>query len=247
MKATLIALMTLAGMASASSLTEIATMDTLVGSMSTVGTVATLDGYNQKVYSLDGAYINGTETSVVSALKGGSGVVTFAGWINLDSSAPQYNTIIGWGETGKGFKFGVKGDDLFYVTKNVKESVPDFAIPKGDWVLVALQYNTATKNVRLTGWNGDSTISADVTDNTTMHAITVESFSIGSANGNATSGNENFKGMISGLKVYTSDDFVGADVIAEAVGTAPKYIPEPATATLSLLALAGFAARRRRK
>ena len=250
MKKTLIALFALAGVASAA-LNEIASMEELISDMDTVGTVGTIDGYNQTVYTLDGAYINGTNEDVLTALNGTSGVITFAGWINLASDATQYNTLIGWGESGTGFKFGVKDDDLFYVTKNVTETVKGFSIAKGEWTMIALQYNVANKNFRLTATTTDGQYYT-VTDNTTMNAVTVNKFAIGSANGNATSVNENFDGMLSGFKVFTSTGYENNSTIAAALGAAPTLVvtpavPETTTATLSLLALAGLAARRRRK
>lgn len=83
-----------------------------------------------------------------------------------------------------------------------------------------------------------------------MNAVTEEKFSIGSANGNATSGTENLNGMLSGFKVFTSEGFETNASVYTALGDAPTLLPtapEPTTATLSLLALAGLAARRRRK
>ena len=244
MKKTLIALFALTGVASAA-LTEIADMEELIVGMTTVGTVGTVDGYNQTVYTLDGAYVGGTNEDVLNALNGTSGVITFAGWINLAGDATQYNTLVGWGASGTGFKFGVKDDDLFYVTKNVKETVKDFSIAKGEWTMIALQYNVTNKNFRLTATTTDGQYYT-VSDNTTMNAVTVNEFAIGSANGNATSGSENFDGMLSGFKVFTSTGYENNSTIAAALGAAPVLIPEPTTATLSLLALAGLAARRRR-
>ena len=53
----------------------------------------------------------------------------------------------------------------------------------------------------------------------------------------------------SGLEVINASEFVTYEIKQLNSGVAITYnvIPEPATATLSLLALAGLAARRRRK
>ncbi len=126
------------------------------------------------------------------------------------------------------------------------ETVKGFSIAKGEWTMIALQYNTANKNFRLMATTTDGQYYT-VADNTTMNAVTVNEFAIGSANGNATSGDENFDGMLSGFKVFTSTGFEDNSTIAAALGAAPEVVPEPATATLSLLALAGLAVRRRRK
>ena len=246
MKKTLIALMALAGVASAA-LTEIATYDSLIGGMTTVGNITSSDEYDKPVYTFDNsAYIGGTNDAVVNAITSSTGTVIFAAWVNLATDASQYNTLVGWGESGKGFKFGIKDDDLFYVTKNVKETVKDFSIAKGEWTLITLQYKPSDKNVRVLATTVEGQYYG-ISDNTSMNTVTTEQFSIGSANGNATSSNENFDGMISGFKVFTADNFVGNTEIAAAMGPAPVLIPEPATATLSLLALAGLAARRRRR
>ncbi len=107
MKKTLIALFALTGVATAA-LTEIADMEELIVGMETVGTVGKADGYNQTVYTLDGAYIGGTNADVLNALNGTSGVITFAGWINLASDAKQYNTLVGWGRAEPGSNLASK-------------------------------------------------------------------------------------------------------------------------------------------
>ncbi|MEE1265453.1 MAG: PEP-CTERM sorting domain-containing protein, partial [Akkermansia sp.] len=72
-------------------------------------------------------------------------------------------------------------------------------------------------------------------------------FAIGS--GNSGNSREPFNGQIAGLTIFTSSSVIGGvNDVTKYMGTvAPVAIPEPATATLSLLALAGLAARRRRK
>ncbi len=79
-----------------------------------------------------------------------------------------------------------------------------------------------------------------------------QTFAIGS--GNSGDAREVFNGQIAGLTIFTSDSVIGGvnDITAIMGTTAPVMeaeptIPEPTTATLSLLALAGLAARRRRK
>ena len=282
MKKTIIALLALSGVASAA-LTEIADMEDLIAGTSTVsettGTkVTTVAGYDQTVYSLSSddynwvdnsvnktqsrgaAWINGANESVVNAITSTTGgVVYVAAWINLASDATQYNTIFGWGEQNKGFKFGVKDDDLFIVTKNRTEKTGNFTIKRGEWTLVAVGFNTAADatdeamlRIHATSTDGQM-YSYKWSDGTNgdilpMHTPGTLTYSIGSSNGNATSGNEDFDGMIAGLKVFTSTSFETNPTIATAMGAAPTMtVPEPTTATLSLLALAGLAARRRRK
>ncbi|MGN0868201.1 MAG: PEP-CTERM sorting domain-containing protein [Akkermansia sp.] len=249
MKKTLITLLALSTGVASAALTEIADMDTLVQGMTAVGSPTTVDGYNQTVYNMNGgAYVNGTAEAVINALKGSTGVVTFAGWVNLDTAANQYNMLVGWGASGTGFKFGIKDDDLVYVTKNVTETVKNFSIAKGEWVMVALEYRTSDSAVRLLATPTSGQMYTVDSGLGTMNPVTVEKFSIGSANGNATSNDENLNGMLSGFKIFTSDGFENNAAVYTALGDAPTLlVPEPATATLSLLALAGLAARRRRK
>ncbi len=285
MKKTIIALLALGGIASAA-LTEIADMEDLITGMSTVSStsgtkVTTVAGYNQTVYSLSSdnhdwvddsgvsrtesrgaAWINGADEDVVNAITSTTGgVVYVAAWINLASDATQYNTVFGWGESGKGFKFGVKDDDLFIVTKNRTEKVGNFSIKKGEWTLVAVGFDTAADatgenmfRIHATGTNGQmysykwSGASNDGGDILYMNTPKTLTYSIGSSNGDATSEGEDFDGMIAGVKVFTSTSFETNSAIAAAMGSAPTIaVPEPTTVTLSLLALAGLAARRRRK
>lgn len=276
MKKTIIALLALGGIASAA-LTEIADMEDLIAGTSTVSsttgtTVTTVAGYDQTVYSLSSddyntesrgaAWINGADTDVVNALTSTTGgVVYVAAWINLASDATQYNTVFGWGEQGKGFKFGVKDDDLFIVTKNRTEKVGNFSIKKGEWTLVAVGFDTAADaadenmfRIHATATDGQmytykwSDANSNNANMLYMNTPGTLTYSIGSSNGNATSGAEDFDGMIAGVKVFTSTGFESNSTIAAAMGSAPTIaVPEPTSATLSLLALAGLAARRRRK
>ena len=243
MKKTLIALMALAGVASAA-LTEIADMSELIDGAKTAGTI-TLDstGYDQNVYTLDnGAWYGISNEDLVSTMGKNTGVITMSAWINLDS-ATNYNIVFGWGEEKTGFKFGTKGDDLAFVTKDKLESVSPRSIKAGEWTLVSFSYNLGDTCFRL---YVDGT-NQGYTDNRVSNPASVKEFAIGSPNGNKTGGNENFSGQIAGVKIFYSEGWVEGSEIVKAMGSAPvAAIPEPATATLSLLALAGLCARRRR-
>ncbi len=116
--------------------------------------------------------------------------------------------------------------------------------------MVALEYRLSDSAVRLLATTTAGQMYTVTSGLGTMNAVTEEKFSIGSANGNATSGGENLNGMLSGFKVFTSEGFETNASVYAALGDAPTLLPtapEPTTATLSLLALAGLAARRRRK
>ncbi len=229
---------------------QLATLSTLMSEGTTVGTVTDLSfNYAERdtVYSFDGAQVGLTDEQVVNTLAGNTGIIVIASWIKLDTNASQYNTIFGWGEAGTGFKFGTKNDDLFLVTKNVKESVKNFSIAKDVWTLVALQYNLENKQFRLTATEANGQFYT-VTDNTVVNPVTTQQFSIGSANGNATSGNENFDGLIGNLTIYTVSGWQNNSDIYNVLGGAPTLIPEPSAfgllAGLGAIALVGT---RRRK
>ncbi len=118
------------------------------------------------------------------------------------------------------------------------------------WTLVAL-------SIDLDGGTASGRLYVSGTDDQyysknfgTMNAADASTFAIGS--GNSSNDRELFTGSIANLTVFTSDvaQMQNSD-IAAAMGAAPALapvaVPEPATATLSLLALAGLTARRRRK
>ena len=160
-------------------------------------------------------------------------------------------------------QFGLKDQDLCAVTRNVTEHYDTSSnIEKDQWNLVALTIKsisiTPTAEGVTTSTPALTMVLRDVTDDLTYQSSDKtynapqsagNKFSILSADSNATT--DTFKGLLSGVGIFTSTGN-GTDVtnqaIATAMGAAPMLIvPEPATATLSLLALAGLAARRRRK
>ena len=136
-------------------------------------------------------------------------------------------------------QFGLKDQDLCAVTIKSTSITP---------TVEGVTTSTPALTMVLRDVTDDLTYqSSDKTYNAPQSAG--NKFSILSADSNATT--DTFKGLLSGVGIFTSTGN-GTDVtnqaIATAMGAAPMLIvPDPATATLSLLALAGLAARRRRK
>ena len=265
MKKTIITLLALAGVAgAATTFTEIVSMDDLITeTTATVGTsVGTIPGYNQTVYTMNGAYTGLSNSTLTAAMTGDSDYVYVAAWVNISStSANDYRILFGWGENNTGFKFGIKGDDLCIVTKNQTEKVGGFSIQKDTWTLIAVGFYAGADSdgenmfrIHCTGTDSqmytykyDTTPDANKNEMKPMTASTTNTFAIGSSYANKTSEGENFDGLISDLTIFSTSGFASNSEIATALGNAPKLVPEPTTATLSLLALAGLAARRRRK
>lgn len=245
MKKTLVTLFACTGFASAATLTSIATMEDLVNAGTNNG-VTTVDGYDQIVYSFteSTAITNITNTALSEAIAGDQWV-TIAAWVKLDSNADTYNTIFGWGETGKGFKFTLKDQDAAFVTKNVQETTAGTnVITKGEWSLIAISFagDASTSNsVRfINGTGGSNYYTRNYSD---WNVPSTDKFAIGSQL--ADSVNEGFNGEIAGLTVFTStEQATGAELAA--VMSIPTIVPEPATASLSLLGLAALMIRRRR-
>ena len=114
--------------------------------------------------------------------------------------------------------------------------------------MVALTINIAEWDARAyQGTTGDYWTDTDIGNNSKLwnSPTNADLFAIGSKN--STSNEKAFLGKIGGVVILSSDGYLTTEQIVTALGAAPKSIPEPTTATLSLLALAGLAARRRRK
>lgn len=249
MKKTLVTLFACTGFASAATLTSIATMEDLVNAGTNNG-VTTVDGYDQIVYSFteSTAITNITNTALSEAIAGDQWV-TIAAWVKLAENADTYNTIFGWGESGKGFKFTLKhtdkGEDAAFVTKNVQETTANTSvITKGEWSLIAISFagdDSTSNSVRfINGTSGSDCYSRNYSD---WNVPGTDKFAIGSQL--ADSVNEGFNGEIAGLTVFTStEQATGAELAA--VMSIPTIVPEPATASLSLLGLAALMIRRRR-
>ncbi len=260
MKKTIIALLALAGGAFAE-LTEVATMsDLLSGTNINFGTgVVKVSSDSATGYSFtgEGAITGITSTTLSEAITDGTGFLTIAAWIK-PSDLSGAESIFSWGGQNTGFKFGISGTAPQLTTKEVADNTPGattMQMSKADWYMLAVTIDLAgdgsgdRDTYFFIGADGYTSLTRSGNWNTLYPGNDVgtdeDVFGIGSGNGN---GNRDlFEGTIANLTVFTSDSVATAAELKTAMGnTAPILIPEPATATLSLLALCGLAARRRR-
>lgn len=247
--------MALASVASAVELTTIATMDQLVGA-ATSNSATKVDDMSVTTYSFsDGAYIGGiTLAALNNALQDSSKYITIAAWVNM-SDTNGVEAIFGYGAQQNGFKFCTNGAGLQYTAKGVADKdTANVGLTANTWTLVGISFKGGTDAA-----NGAKYIAGTANNNYFTRNLggfglpgeTDQTFAIGS--GNSGNARETFNGQIAGLTIFTSDSVIAGvnDVTAIMGTTAPKSlaapsVPEPTTATLSLLALAGLAARRRR-
>ena len=127
--------------------------------------------------------------------------------------------------------------------------------PKGSRLSVAAitQGSTSWYTVALTAQNNQLTLSVLDSTASLIATTTVTSQYTGSLN--SVSGYVNYKfvshSYIDNLAIYdkalTTEQLADLTKYEVAHQTIPQTVPEPTTATLSLLALAGLCARRRRK
>ncbi len=248
----LLALAASFGMASAVTLDELVTMDELVNGATLGSGVELATGYSDSdtVYTFDGtgAILDITNSTLADAFAQGSGKFVIAAWVKTTNSIST-QSIFSTGGQSNGFKFDLTSGGLELTLKNVGDyaSNDDLIDRTGSsWTLVAVSMDIAGGNASgrlyVTDTNGryySKTLG-------TMTISNPSTFAIGS--GNSNNDRELFTGSIANLTIFSSDAAqMQNTVIAQAMGPAPVQVPEPATATLSLLALAGLAARRRRK
>lgn len=247
----MIALLALSGIASAA-LTELATMDDLINGITLgVGVTNTSDLYTEgTVLSFSDArtpVIGIENSSLASTINAKTGYLTIAAWINPTSVSEH--SIFSWGGQQTGFKVAIKNGKPQETTKWVadhNEDGCDAITMNGDWQFIAFSIaldGTATSRV-LMGENAGRYWSNKAWGNWNGEAST---FAIGSARSEEYA--DSYLGDIANLTIYYSTSAATqADLQAAGITDLKPVLktPEPATATLSLLALAGLAARRRR-
>ena len=242
--------MALASVASAVELTTIVTMDELVAA-ATSNSATKVDYMSVTTYSFsDGAYIGGiTLNALNSALQDSSKYITIAAWVNM-SDTNGVEAVFGYGAQQNGFKFCTNGAGLQYTAKGVADKeTAGVGLTANTWTLVGISFKGGTDaadGAKYFAGTGNSNYYTRNLGGFALPSAADQTFAIGS--GNSSNARETFNGQIAGLTIFTSDSVISGvnDVTAIMGTTAPVLLPEPATATLSLLALAGLAARRRR-
>ena len=150
----------------------------------------------------------------------------------------------------RGIAFGINNGNLDVLAKSVDHNkLTSTTLVKDTWYHLAFTYSN-TANLLTFYVNGDSVGSLTPSDNvsglyTSYCPTTNEGAAIGAASQDLVTGSiqGDFNGHIAELKLLNST--LTQSQILNAAHL--EIIPEPTTATLSLLALAGLAARRRRK
>ena len=256
--------MALAGVVCAESKTswtmdELAALATNTGTKAAVSTEWTYGNGNVYTFS-NGSYLGGfSDSDLLSSIGLADGTcITIAAWVRAESLS-GYQAIFGYGGNGEGLVLTLKNGDFMYISDGVAErgSAPS-KLEAGEWGLIAMSFVVGSKattndqgDVSYTTSNGriHDALGGFYTRQIGSYATpdaADQLFSIGSRNG--SSAKDTFTGDIAGLTIFTggTTGVNYADIQAR-LGSAPVLVPEPATATLSLLALAGLAVRRRRK
>ena len=255
MKKTLIALMALAGVASAYDVwTFDATTADKNGTVTTAPITINIEGFGQTsttaVTYVDGSYsyVVAPEGSDFSTGSGAtSNAFTLMTYVNFDTitSGTEY-FIFGTGETnGGGTAINYIGGQLSLSQKTKSHNTTTGVSLEADtWYHIALAYDGSDNSMDVFV-NGELQKSITLTGDYVAPSNSKIYFGAGSTNG----GQDDFAGSIAQFQIVQGVALGASDIKAIAIPAAPETpsVPEPATATLSLLALAGLAARRRRK
>ena len=141
---------------------------------------------------------------------------------------------------GSGVAFGVDGGQLDLLAKGQAHHrlTGSYTLSANTWYNLAVSYDQSTGEAAFY-INGDLVGSLTGLNDVACSGVGGDASAFGSASSDSLHGA--FSGEIAQFQILS-----GAKTQAEIL-TASNLVPEPATATLSLLALAGLAVRRRRK
>ena len=271
MKKTLIALMALAGVAAADiELTEwsfengvnsvganVYTSSTTTGTVSTIDTTLTTGSIlgdtstaklGKALNFVDASYIQYSNADLGTQLLYGTGTTlsyTIMAYVMFDTLNNYGNELFFFG-TGsenrtQGIALGIKEGKVDFLEKSVDHKTWDYTLAEDTWYHLAFAYDHTDNSVELFV-NGISkgSLTLDGSMVGTNSDAPDNYVTLGAASDNSSQ--DNFSGQLAHLQVVTGAAFDAATVKRYAAS-----IPEPTTATLSLLALAGLAARRRRR
>jgi hypothetical protein len=165
---------------------------------------------------------------------------TLITYVKFDSIGGE-QFIFGTGSgNASGVAFGINGGKLDLLAKGVAhhELTGSYTLAADVWYNLAVSYDQSTGEAAFY-INGESVGSLTGLNAVTCHDGGGAASAFGSASSDSLQGA--FAGEIAQFQILS-----GAKTQAEIL-TASNLVPEPATATLSLLALVGLAVRRRRK
>ena len=190
------------------------------------------------------SYIQYDNASIVSQMAVGTGASDFTvmAYVTFNSIPDGSNDsnvfFFGTGTGHNGIALGVRDNGkIDFLVKGVNHYTWDVTPESGTWYHLAYAYDSSENSVEL------------FINGTSQGAVTLGGYNSPAntimlgASGTAADAMKKFDGQIAHLQIITGEA-LGADAVVQ---YASNIVPEPATATLSLLALAGLAARRRRK
>ena len=212
-----------------------------------LGKAITLRG-DQRIFVGRNAYwSNGDGTLALG--QSGNNSFTIMTWVYFDSNTlPEEQFLFGTGNNGgSGFSFAVHNGKLDLLAKGkAHHDIPsDTVVQSKEWTNIAITYNATTGTA--TGYiNGDVVGTLD-----NLNASTIQFASAGGAaaaigSGSAEAQQSAFIGNMAEFQILNGA-LTQEQVLAAAHLTKVAPVPEPTTGSLSLLALAGLCARRRKK
>ena len=162
---------------------------------------------------------------------------TLMAYVKFDD-ASKTNTIFATGDANKGLAFGLRDGNLNLMAKGLSDHTVSYTLSSNTWYNIAVSYD-ASIGTAVFYVNGDVAGTIENLKTAAFDAPGGEKSGFGSKRVDARE--ELFSGQLAQFQIL--DGALTQSQILQAA----HLVPEPTTATLSLLALAGLAARRRRK